>query len=90
MERLTTLLDEDGDGRVSYRSLLGMLMKHLGDWAKRLPQVGLQKAGSSSTVHASSETYRQLHWLNVVLSLNPASETSLQAPSEPKESKSIK
>eukprot|EP00903_Cladosiphon_okamuranus_P019202 g17658.t2 len=39
VERLTTLLDEEGDGRVRYRSLLGMLIKHLGDWAKRLPEV---------------------------------------------------
>lgn len=39
MERLTTLLDENGDGRVSYRSLLGMFTRHLGDWTKRLPEV---------------------------------------------------
>lgn len=39
MERLSALLDEDGDGRVSYRSLLGMLAEHLGDWVKRLPEV---------------------------------------------------
>eukprot|EP00752_Nemacystus_decipiens_P018631 g16705.t1 len=39
VERLITLLDEEGDGRVSYRSLLGMLVRHLGDWVKRLPEV---------------------------------------------------
>ncbi len=42
MDRLTTLLDEEGDGRVSYRSLLGMLVRHLGDWTKRAPEVRLE------------------------------------------------
>ncbi|CAM9599986.1 unnamed protein product [Scytosiphon promiscuus] len=46
VERLTTLLDEDGDGRVSYRSLLSMLTRHLGDWAKRLPQVAAELSGA--------------------------------------------
>lgn len=45
VERLTTLLDEEGDGRVSYRSLLVMLVKHLGDWTIRLPEVRLQHLG---------------------------------------------
>lgn len=39
VERLTTLLGEEGDGRVSYRSLLGLLTRHLGNWTKRLPEV---------------------------------------------------
>ncbi|CAM9306993.1 unnamed protein product [Ectocarpus fasciculatus] len=39
VDRLSTLLDEQGDGRVSYRSLLDLLVRHLGDWPKRIPKV---------------------------------------------------
>lgn len=39
VDRLSILLDDEGDGRVSYRSLLKLVVKHLGDWAKRLPEV---------------------------------------------------
>lgn len=38
-ERLLTLLDENGSGRVRYRALLDLLMRHLGDWTKRIPEV---------------------------------------------------
>lgn len=47
VDRLATLLDEEGDGRVSYRSLLGMLVKHLGDWSKRLPEVRMHSAAET-------------------------------------------
>ncbi|CBJ27722.1 hypothetical protein Esi_0083_0058 [Ectocarpus siliculosus] len=39
VDRLSTLLDDQGDGRVSYRSLLDLLVRHLGDWHKRIPKV---------------------------------------------------
>lgn len=47
--RLSSLLDEEGDGRVSYRSLLDLLLKRLGNWTKRLPEVS--KGRRCLTVH---------------------------------------
>lgn len=39
MDRLSDLLDDEGDGRVNYRSFLKMVLNYMGDWTKRLPQV---------------------------------------------------
>lgn len=57
VDRLTTLLDEEGDGRVSYRSLLGMLVNHLGDWAKRLPEVRLPSTYCTGSCFGALKPY---------------------------------
>lgn len=41
VDRISDLLDDEGDGRVNYRSLLKMLVNHMGDWTKRVPEVKL-------------------------------------------------
>lgn len=46
MDRLSCLLDDEGDGRVGYRSLLDLLVNHLGDWTKRLPEVNDDDTGT--------------------------------------------
>jgi Ca2+-binding EF-hand superfamily protein len=39
VDRLMGCLDSDGDGRVSYRELLGFIAGHMGSWESRLPDI---------------------------------------------------